>query len=225
VKPGGILTIALALLAGCGPLRTWDAHTTSSAPSVDVATLTRESVATLGIVAPAALQGFGPALSHALVAALADVTPRVPAQPIPETLNALNEQGLAAEYAELLAGFARSGVLERKRLRSLGAALRARWVLLPGVAAFDEVLVDHFEISGLKIVQRRVTTLRLWLQLWDAWTGRIAWESAGEARVASELVLPDRTVPFDDTARKLWMRMIREGLLGEETRAVERRFR
>ena len=222
-----ILAISIALVAGCGPPRTWDAHTTSwpTAVSLDLINLTSERVATLGVVAPPALQGLGPALSHALDAALAEVTPPLPAQPIPDTLNALNQQGLAAEYADLLSGFARSGVLERKRLQSLGSALRVRYVLLPGLAGFDEVLADSFEISGLKIVRSRISTLRLWLQLWDTQTGRLLWESAGEDRVASELLRPDRTVPFDETAQKLWLRMIREGLLGERTRVLERRFR
>jgi hypothetical protein len=116
-------------------------------------------------------------------------------------------------------------MLEHKRLRSLGSALRVRYVLLPGLAGFDEVLVDSFEISGLKIVRGRLSTLRLWLQLWDTQTGRLLWESAGEARVASELLRPDRTVPFDETAEKLWLRMPREGLLGEQTRPLEGRFR
>jgi hypothetical protein len=227
VRRSVILAISIALLAGCWPPRTWDAHTTSSLPaaSLDLTTLTGERVATLGVVTPPALQGYGPALSHALVAALAEATPPLPAQPIPDTLNALNQQGLAAEYADLLSGFARSGVLERKRLQSLGSALRVRYVLLPGLAGFDEVLADSFEISGLKIVRSRITTLRLWLQLWDTQTGRLLWESAGEARVASELLRPDRTVPFDETAQKLWLRIIREGLLGERPRVLERRFR
>jgi hypothetical protein len=73
-------------------------------------------------------------------------------------------------------------------------------------------------------VQSRVSTLRLWLQLWDTRTGRMLWESAGEARVTSELLRPDRTVPFDETAQKLWERMIREGLFGDRPRAVQRRF-
>ena len=219
-----ILAIAVAVLAGCGPLRTWDAHTTSSSPPLDVARLSHEPVATLGVLVPAGLQDFRPVLSHALVEAVAEAIPSVPAYPIYDTLNALNEHGLAAEYADLLSGFRQTGVLERKRLQSLCSALRCRYVLLPGLTGFDEVLVDHFEITGLKIVQSRVSTLRLWLQLWDAWTGRMLWESSGEARVASELLRPDRTVPFDETARKLWLRMIREGLLGERT-LVGRRFR
>jgi hypothetical protein len=222
-----ILALSIALVAGCGPPRTWDAHTTSwpTPASLDLTNLTGERVATLGVVAPPALQGLGPALSHALDAALAEVTPPLPAQPIPDTLNSLNQQGLATEYADLLSGFTRSGLLERKRLQSLGSALRSRYVLLPGLAGFDEVLADSFEISGLKIVRSRTSTLRLWLQLWDTQTGRLLWESAGEARVASELLRPDRTVPLDETAEKLWLRMLREGLLGERTRVLERRFR
>ena len=224
---GAILAIPVAVFAGCGPLRTWDAHTTSSpAPAaVDVASLTRERVATLGVVAPAGLRGFGPTMSQALVAALGDVGSSLSARPAHDTLNAVNEQGLAAEYGELLDGFDRSGVLERKRLHALGSALRCRYVLVPGLAAFDEVLADHFEFTGLKIVRSRISTLRLWLELWDTQTGRMLWESAGEARVTSELLIPDRTVPLDETAQKLWSRMIREGLLGERTRVVERRFR
>jgi hypothetical protein len=227
VRRSVILAIAIALSAGCGPLRTWDAHTTCSPtpPSFDLATLAREPVATFGVVASAGLQGLAPALSLALAVALGDVTSSVPALPPVDTLNDLNEHGLAGQYADLLSGFARSGVLERQRLQALGSTLRARYVLLPGLAGFDEVLADHFEITGLKIVRSRITTLRLWLQLWDTHTGRMVWESAGEARVASELLMPDRTVPFDETARKLWLRMIREGLLGESTRVVEGRFR
>ena len=222
-----MLATTIVALAGCGVLRTWDAHTTttSSPAPLDVTTLVGEPVATLGVVASGGLGGHRPVLAHALAAALAEGLPSVPAQSIPETLNALNEHGLAAEYAELLSLFVRTGVLERGRLRALGAALRCRYVLLPGIAGLDEILIDQFEVSGLKLLRSRVTTLRLWLQIWDARTGRMLWESAGEARMATELLRADRTVPFENTARMLWLRMLREGLLGERTGPVERRFR
>jgi hypothetical protein len=220
-----VLAIPVAL-AGCGPLRTWDAHTTSSptSPALDVASV-REPVATLGILAPAGLQGFGPMLSHSLADALAQVVPSLRVHPVPETLNAINEHGLAAQYTELVSDFRRSGLLDRPRLHAVGSALHAHYVLLPGMTGFDEVMADHLEVSGLKIVQSRITTLRLWLQLWDVRTGRMLWESAGEARVASDFLRPDSTVPFEDTAGKLWARMLREGLLGDRPGPVERRFR
>jgi hypothetical protein len=83
-------------------------------------------------------------------------------------------------------------------------------VLLPGLAEFREILVDRFDLYGWKLVQSRISTLRLWMQLWDTQTGRMLWESSGEASVASALVQRGRTVPFEDMARKLWIRMIRD---------------
>jgi hypothetical protein len=136
-----------------------------------------------------------------------------------ETVNVLNAQGLAAEYADLLSGFVRSGILERARLQRIGSTLGARYVLLPGLAEYNQILVDKFEAFGVKLVRNRVTTLRLWLQLWDTRTGQILWESAGEATVASEILRPERAVPLDEIAQKLWLRMIQDDLLGGGTRS------
>jgi hypothetical protein len=46
------------------------------------------------------------------------------------------------------------------------------------------------------------------LQLWDTQTDEINWESAGEATVASELLLPQRMAPLDEIGQKLWLRMV-----------------
>src|SRR5437667_5318715 len=131
-----ILAFSAALVAGCTPLHGWDAHTTSMPrpPAFDVGELARQPVATFGVLAPAGLQGFGPSLSQALATALAEAAPSVRGIPARATVNALNEQGLAGEYAELIAGFLRNGILERKRLQRIGpsralrAASRARRV-------------------------------------------------------------------------------------------------
>lgn len=129
----------------------------------------------------------------------------------------LNQQGLAAEYGTLIAGFGRGGILESKPLRRIGSALSSRYVLLPGLAEFNQVIIDRLSISGWNIIQSRVTTLRLWLQLWDTQTGKIVWESAGEATVATKLLRSEQTVALDEIARKLWLRMIQDNLLEGKT--------
>jgi hypothetical protein len=63
------------------------------------------------------------------------------------------------------------------------------------------------------VIRTRVTVLRVWLQLWDTRTGHILWESAGEVATASEVVRHDRMVPIEETAQKLWRRMIQHDLL------------
>jgi hypothetical protein len=210
-----IIAVAAVLLFGCTPLYTWDINTTSTArpPSFDIGELAHQPVATAGLVAPAALQGLSTSLSHALVAALANASPAIRAIPAHEIANALNDQGLATEYAELLAGFARTGIMDRERLQRIGSALGFRYVLLPGLAQLDHVILDRFEIAGVKVIRTRVTVLRVWLQLWDTRTGHILWESAGEVATASDVVRHERLVPVDDIAEKLWRRMIQHDLL------------
>ena len=202
-------------MLGCTPFYTWDINTTSTArpPSFDIGELSRQPVATAGLLAPAGLQGLSTSLSHALVAALANVSPPIRAIPAHAIANALNDQGLAAEYAELLSGFGRTGIMERERLRRIGSALGFRYVLLPGLAQLDQAILDRLEIAGVKVVRTRVTVLRVWLQLWDTRTGHILWESAGDVATASDVVRHDRIVPIEEIAEKLWRRMIQHDLL------------
>jgi hypothetical protein len=210
-----ILVFAAAVLAGCTPLHLSDTHTTSTPRSqfFDVAELAREPVATLGFVTPASLQGFNPPLSHALNAALSEASPPIRGIAAHETFNMLNQQGLAGEYGALIAGFGRAGILEREPLQRIGSALSSRYVLLPGLAEFNQVIIDRLSIYGWNFIQSRVTTLRLWLQLWETQTGKILWESAGEVTVATKLLRSEQTVALDDIARKLWLRMIQDNLL------------
>ena len=113
----------------------------------------------------------------------------------------------------MVSGFARSGILDRERLQRIGTVLGSRYVLQPGLAEFTQTLVDRFEVSGFKLLRTRVTTLRLWLQLWDTQAGQIVWESAGEITVAAELLRGERAVPLTEIAQDLWSRMIQKDLL------------
>ena len=203
--------------AGCGtPLHVSADHVTSGprSPSLDIAVLACQPVAILGVVAPGGIQGLGPTVSHALTAALSKASPPIRAVPTSEALNRLTDQGLAGEYAELLASYSRSGIPDRARLQQIGAALGSRYVLQPGLAEFTQNLFDKFEFGGLKIVRTRISTLRLWLQLWDTQTGHILSESTGEVTVATPVVSSDSTVSLDDIAKKLWSTMIESDLLG-----------
>jgi hypothetical protein len=158
MRRGLILAISAALLAGCTPVHFWDAHTISASGSTSFDAVVRAPgrVATLGVLTPAGLQGFSPSLSHALASALVEESPSVRGMPSLETVNALNEHGLATEYAELISGFASTGILERQRLQKIEAALGAPHVLLSGLAEFREMLVDRFDLYGRKLFQSRM---------------------------------------------------------------------
>ena len=221
---GTVLAFTVALLAaGCGPVYLSDTHANSTPrpASFDVGALAGEPVAILGPVAPANLQGFGPTLSLALATALAEVSPPIREISTFETVNRITDQGLAAEYADLLSGFARNGILERQRLRRIGSGLGSRYVLLPGLAQLDETVIDKFEAAGLKLLRNRVTTLRLWLQLWDTKWGHMVWASAGEVTVSTVLLSPKQTIPLEETVQKLLFNMVQDGLLRGKTKTED----
>jgi hypothetical protein len=214
-----IVTLSTALSAGCStPFHLSDAYITSTprSPGLDIAVLTCEPVATLDPVAASAIQGLGPTVSHALTTALWQATPPIRAVPIPEMMNRLTDQGLAAEYADVLRSPTRGRVLEREQLRRIGVALGSRYVLQPGLAEFSQTLLDKLDVSGLQVVRTRMSGLRLWLQLWDAQTGHLLWESTGEVTVLEPVFRQDITVSLDAIARALWSRMI-DDLLGATT--------
>jgi hypothetical protein len=126
------LALTLVLLAGCGPPYLADTYAASTPmpKSFDTSELAGMPVVVLAFVAPGNLQGFGPTLSQALSGALTEVHPPISEISTDETLNRLTDQGLATEYADLRAGFARNGMLDRLRLRRIGSGLGSRYVLL-----------------------------------------------------------------------------------------------
>jgi hypothetical protein len=208
-------------LAGCAPPYLSDTYATSAPKprSFDTSDLVQRPVVVLAFLTPGNLQGFGPTMAHALSDALGEVVPPIPEIPTLETLNRITDEGLASEYADLRAGFARNGVLDRQLLRRIGAKLGSRYVLLPGIAQFDEAIIDKAEAIGIKLVRNRVTTLRLWLQLWDSETGHIVWESSGEATTATVFLSAKQTVALEEIAKRLLVRMIQDGLLESKGKA------
>ena len=217
---GALLATVVVLLAGCDPPYLADTYATSTPKpaSFDTNDLARTPVVVLAFVASGNLQGFSPTLSHALSGALAEVTPPIREISKNETMNRLTDKGLATEYADfLLSGFARYGMLDRQRLRRIGLGLGSRYVLLPGVAQFNEEILDKYEAAGIKLLRTRVTTLRLWLQLWDSRTGHIVWESSGEITTAAVFLSPKQTVALEQVATKALVRMIQDGLLESKT--------
>jgi hypothetical protein len=209
------------LIAGCAPPYLSDTYATSAPQprAFNTIDLLQRPVIVLAFLTPGNLQGFGPTMSQALSDALREVVPPIPEIPTLKTLNRLTDEGLAPAYADLRAGFARNGVLDRQLLRRIGAKLGSRYVLLPGIAQFDEAIIDKVEAVGIKLIRNRVTTLRLWLQLWDAETGHIVWESSGEATTATVFLSPKQTVALEEIANRLLVRMIQDGLLDSKAKA------
>ena len=200
----------LLLLTACvGPLQQWGEETTfhPKAASFDPATLKQEQVAVLSAMVGFGLEGYAHQTSRSLASALTQTRIPLKSLTVQDALNRINTEGLTGEYAGMVSTYARTGILDRVGLEKIGRALYATYVFQPILASFSQSMSSRLSIFGLRILQTRVTALRLTLQLWDTRTGEIVWESSGEATLAGEDVRESR-IPFDEIARRLWSHML-----------------
>ncbi|WP_173043977.1 hypothetical protein [Nitrospira sp. KM1] len=210
----------LVILAGCTPFHLSDMYSVSTPKPAypTTAVLAEELLGTFSTVAPAALQGYGPVISHALSEALRSSAPPFHEIPPIVTINQINAKGLFSDYGEMMAGLSRTGMFDRRLLDRVGTALGSKYMLQSGLADFKEAIGDRFMFAGWRLVKTRATTLRLWLRLWDVRTGEILWEATGEATVTSELIQDTPTIPVHEIARRLWSRILQEHLIGDKTK-------
>jgi len=205
-----LLVTGLWLCAGCvGPLQQWGEETAfhRKTTSFDPATLKQERAAVLNAVVGFGLEGYAHQVSRSLSSALEQRPAQITALPAHESLNRINRGGLTPTYAEMVGAYAKTGILNRAGLQELGMALQAGYVFQPSLASFSQSMSGRFSFFGLRVLQTRVTMLRLSLQLWDTRTGDIVWEGSGEATLAGEDVREFR-IPFDEIARRLWTHML-----------------
>jgi hypothetical protein len=216
----GVLSCLLLLTACVGPLRQWGEETTfyPRAASFDPATLRQEQVGVLSTTVGFGLEGYAHQVSHSLASALTQTRIPLKSLTVQDTLSRINMEGLTGEYADMVSTYIRTGILDREGLEKIGRALHVAYVFQPVLASFTQSMSSRLSILGLRILQTRVTFLRLTLQLWDTRTGEIIWESSGEATLAAEDVREAR-ISFDEIALRLWSHMLDDlftGLTVEE---------
>lgn len=207
---GVVMLVAAFLSAGCvGPLQQWGDETAShpKTASFDPSALKKEQVTVLNAVVGFGLEGYTHQVSRSLSIALEQRPTFLISLPVYDALNRINREGLTEEYAGMVSNYVKTGILNRAGLQKIGQALHTPYVFQPTLASFNQSMSGRFSFFGLRVLQTRITMLRMSLQLWDTRTGDIVWESSGEATLAGEDVREFR-IPFDEIARRLWARML-----------------
>ena len=201
-----VAVVVLACLVGCaGPLKQIGSEVSlvSRAPGFELSGLQGEKVGILHAVVGFGFEGYSLQVSRSLARAVKQELPRFDFIPPHEAMSVINLHGLARPYATMVMGYGQSGILERDTLQQIGRSLDANYVLLPGMAAFQQSITGRFSFFGFRLFQTRISVLRLTAQLWDTRNGRIVWESSGEATLAAEDVREFR-IPFEEIAERLW---------------------
>lgn len=226
LRSAQVLAIPILLtglvVSGCtGPLKQLGSEVSliSQAADFDAAQLRVHKVGVLHAVVGFGLEGYSLQVSRSLAKAVQSALPYVPLLPPHMAISLINgQEGLARQYTDMIVAYGQSGILDSHTLKQIGTALDAKYVLLPGMATFQQSISGRFSFFGLRLLQTRTSILRLTVQLWDTHTGRIVWESSGEATLAAEDVRELR-IPFEEIADHLWRQLLAN--LGPAAATVE----
>jgi hypothetical protein len=188
-----LLAIGLALLlTGCASqkLRT---ETEQSSPTTQVLAinLRSEDLRTAGIafITPSSITGQEEdkqALALAFTGILRNVRPDLRIVPLPETLSAVNRIGLTGEYRKMFEDYRLTGIFDRETLQKVARVTGTRYLAQLKLAAFRQESRSRFGILGIRILETKSSTIRLFLQIWDSNDGSVAWEGSQESTVSHE---------------------------------------
>jgi hypothetical protein len=103
---------------------------------------------------------------------------------LPESLGAINRAGLAPEYRKMVEAYRDTGIFPRDMLVQVGSAIGTRYLVQLKLAAFSQDMRERVSIFGVRLFQTLHANIRLYMQIWDAETGTIAWEGSEEMSYA-----------------------------------------
>jgi len=202
---GANLALLFICAAGCSnTIYNWQVRTNSTAvsPSFDRLPVEEKPVAILPALSMPALRGTEVGLSHILAEILKKLTPNWNVVDEQATLTGINKQGLGTEYIRMRREAEDTHLLDRESLRKIGASLKVRYIFQPRLASFTQTMTLRWKIPGFefRVAETRASVIRVSLQLWEAESGELIWNSAAETVMAGEVISQD-PVFLEDVAR------------------------
>lgn len=132
--------------------------------------------------------------------------PAVRVVALPETIGAINRAGLAEEYKVMYEDYRDTGIFKRDILRKVGEATGTRYLVQLKLASFLQGSQNRWGFLGIRMLDTKSASIRLFLQIWDSEDGTIAWEGNEELNYAFD-TSRERAVTFktvvETTARNL----------------------
>jgi len=180
------LLLLAAILAGCSTPPTYYSTVNTQPLRLAAGELEAGGIA---FITPSSVTGQEQE-KHSVALAYADVLkrdrPNVKVVTLPETLGAVNKAGLVQPYRRMYEDYRETALLPADVLRGVSAATGARYLAQLQLQYYKQDSKGRFGVLGLRISETLYGDLRIFLQVWDARDGSIAWEGTQELRMAMD---------------------------------------
>jgi hypothetical protein len=179
------------VLTGCSTTK--QLHTTTQTLSIS---LEPQVLHTSGIafITPSSVTGQEEdkqALALAFTEALKKARPELRVVPLPATLSAINRANLSGEYRQMFEDYRLTGIFSRDTLLKVSQVTGVRYLAQLKLGGFRQESKNRWGTLGIRMLETKTTSLRLYLQIWDGENGSVAWEGAQELSSSHETLQED----------------------------------
>ena len=148
-----------------------------------------------------------PTIAFLFSQVLREERPDIPVTTLAETLSEINEAGLEDRYKDALEHMDVTGILPAATLARLGEITGRRYFIMLKLASYQSRYRGRFGLFGIRMIDTKIATLRLFYQIWDSETGSIAWEANQEMTLAYD-TFTESIVTFEQMVESMSRDMI-----------------
>ena len=127
--------------------------------------------------------------------------PDIRCLPLSQTLSAVNRAGFAEEYQRMFNEYRDTGIFDRDTLRKISELTGTQYLAQLKLQGFSQGATERLGVFGLRIMETKFATLRLFFQIWNAAEGTIVWEGIQELNYSVESI-DERTVTLQTVIEK-----------------------
>lgn len=188
-----LLAIGLALLLSACGSQTIKSETQQSNPTTQVLAINLRSedlrMGGIAFITPSSITGQEEdkqAVAFAFTGVLQRARPDLQIVPLPQTLSSVNRKGLTREYRQMFEDYRLAGIFDPETLQKVARVTGMRYLAQLKLGAFRQESKGRFGMLGIRMLETKTSTIRLFLQIWDSNDGSIAWEGSQESTVSHE---------------------------------------
>ena len=193
-----LLLIGITILLSACASQKIRKETQQSNPSTQVLAINLQSQdfrsAGIAFITPSAATGQEEdkqAMALAFTGILKDLRPELRLVALPETLSAVNRMGLTGEYRQMFEDYRLTGIFNREMLQKVASVTGVRYLAQLKLGAFRQESKGRFGMVGIRLLETKTSTIRLFLQIWDSSDGSVAWEGSQESTVSHESIVEE----------------------------------
>ena len=143
----------------------------------------------IALITPSSITGHEEdrqSLALAFTGVMQAMRPDIQVVPLSETLSAINRADLTGEYKQMFEDYRLTGIFERNILRKVATVTGTRYLAQLKLAAFRQESKSRWGFLGIRLVETKSSTIRLFLQIWDSSNGAVVWEGSQESTLSYE---------------------------------------